>query len=157
MPLSSAQVEEMRALWQLPIGEFQSQILDDLPDPIGEDITRVAERARDEKGAAGSDPFVSHDFDLKPLREFVRVEIEERVRSFLASADTRLRLLLCEELEYCARRHVLDEDAFELAVCLADAFMTTALPLPIPATHLGVYLMKNHVLDPFCGCEPAPG
>lgn len=58
--------------------------------------------------------------------------------------------------QYCSWKKSgrLDGDGFNLALSILDALLSLKVKVPLPYTHMAVYITKRSLLDPHCQCEP---
>jgi hypothetical protein len=87
------------------------------------------------------------------------MEIKNYLVSVAAQRITRHRdqiyKVVCKDFGYCKRRREkkFESEGVTLAIGVADALLTAITSFPLPVASVSVYLVKNKILDQWCGCK----
>lgn len=84
------------------------------------------------------------------LKSLVRMQID----AILEEAKSVIHSKICDDFDYCGKRDrgELESEKSNLILAVAETLLTIFVGIPLIAT-ITVYLIKNHVLDDWCGCE----
>ena len=90
-----------------------------------------------------------NDTDRKKRLEKAVLSLRSKVAASIQRSKVKLKKVACEDLRYCERR----ETASEVVVLgLVDAGIVEITGIPLPAVAIVVYIVKQRMLDPLCGC-----
>lgn len=108
-------------------------------------IDLEAEIARD---YATKDGFlvIAGDADLNRLVRAIRSRLAESV----SAIDVQAKQLICERLDYCARKN---SEGLALARELVDAGLMVYFLIPVPPIKLAAYVIRQGYLDHLCACK----
>jgi hypothetical protein len=87
------------------------------------------------------------------------MEIKNRlvfaVNGILEKYREQIHQAICKDFAYCKRRREKQFETEGVLLCIgvADALLTAITSFPLPVTSVSVYLVKNKILDKWCGCD----
>jgi hypothetical protein len=91
----------------------------------------------------------ANDSERKKRLEQAVLNLRSKVAGSIERSKVKLKKVACEDLRYCERR----ETASEVVVLgLVDAGIVELTGIPLPAVAIFVYIVKQRMLDPLCGC-----
>ena len=86
----------------------------------------------------------------KAEKKSIRDRVLAALKSKIGAADGTARKTICVDFDYCERRK---SDEVDLILTLADAAIMTSFGWWCPPVLIVTYIVRNRMLDPYCGCE----
>jgi hypothetical protein len=128
------------------VGELFSRSLEELEEELYDEVDQYL--ATKAKATAELRLWSDVKSRTSALAALVRSSVDRR------KAD--IHETVCIELDYCV---LIKSDRAQLALQIANLMMAGKVAIltgiPVSPLKLGVYIVRKHILDPFCRCPPS--
>ena len=86
--------------------------------------------------------------------EWLRLCRDKTYQKLLESKETIVKVC-CSDLEYCKRKkaETFSGEGHTIVIVICDGLASAAIGFPAPITMVTSYLIRNKILDSWCGCN----
>jgi hypothetical protein len=159
--LSQSQLEEVKQTWESFDGLFEETVAGAIPARRKLEIEEQVRADMKMEGLGAPGPrYGPEDFSLAIGRSDgifahrVYSRLAAEFSQSVAFYSAPIKEAVCVKFAYCRKRRSgeLQGEGWTIAAGVSDALLTYLTSFPLPATTVGVYLVKKGILDELCGC-----